>query len=220
MFNQFDVITYTRMAIFYSFLAAYRSYLFFEPSFIAGNRFHSLKWKIKKIRIRTIKIHLLGIHSWVKNSKFVVLFWLIFFINFISIRIYRFPLTSIIQLRLGIGVFVWRIITLNWILKHPISFVQFLVPAATPLVLVPFVWIIELVRVLTRPLIIGLRLAINISVGHVLIGLARSFRFSIINNFIFFNVQILLLAIELIISFIQAYVFILLLIFSLEERFH
>jgi len=49
-----------------------------------------------------------------------------------------------------------------------------LVPKGTPKVLIPFIVLIEVVRSITRPFTLAIRLAANIVAGHLLLVLASS----------------------------------------------
>lgn len=88
-------------------------------------------------------------------------------------------------------------------------FLAHLVPLGTPYALIPFMVVIELVRRIIRPLTLSVRLAANIVAGHLLMVLVRSPITTIRLNFIALVISALLLLImlELAVSFIQAYVF-------------
>ena len=51
------------------------------------------------------------------------------------------------------------------------GFLAHLTPLGTPYVLIPFMVIIELVRRFMRPLTLSIRLAANLTAGHLLIAL-------------------------------------------------
>lgn len=84
-----------------------------------------------------------------------------------------------------------------------------MVPLGTPYALIPFIVLIELVRSVIRPLTLSVRLAANIVAGHLLIVLVRRPMISIRLNFIglVLSALLLLIILELAVSFIQAYVF-------------
>lgn len=84
-----------------------------------------------------------------------------------------------------------------------------MVPLGTPYALIPFIVLIELVRSVIRPLTLSVRLAANIVAGHLLIVLVRRPMVSIRLNFIglVLSALLLLIILELAVSFIQAYVF-------------
>jgi len=72
-----------------------------------------------------------------------------------------------------------------------------------------FIPILELVGVLIRPLTLAVRLATNISCGHVVLLIFRFFAFNVANYLVFF-IRVLLFGlyfIEFLVCAIQAYVF-------------
>ena len=95
----------------------------------------------------------------------------------------------------------------------PIGFVRHMVPAGTPLAIAPVVVVLEIISMLVRPVALMIRLGANMTAGHIVI--------LIILGFIFMFQTVLLAAVsvplaaaitllELIVAFIQAYVFTLL----------
>ncbi len=94
-------------------------------------------------------------------------------------------------------------------LKTPTSILAHLVPLGTPVALIPFMVLIELIRRIIRPLTLSVRLAANIIAGHLLLtllannGPARSFT---LMSVILMSL-ILLAILECAVRIIQAYVF-------------
>jgi len=84
-----------------------------------------------------------------------------------------------------------------------------LLPSGTPSILIPFIIIIETIRNIIRPIALAVRLSANIIAGHLLITLLGN-----LNNTntlpALILIQASLITFELAISFIQAYVFIIL----------
>ena len=89
-------------------------------------------------------------------------------------------------------------------------FLAHLVPKGTPVMLVPFIVLIELLRRVIRPFTLGVRLAANMIAGHLLLVLTSSpiymLNISIIGVVI--SGLLALTALELGVSIIQSYVFI------------
>jgi len=76
-------------------------------------------------------------------------------------------------------------------------------------VLKVFIPVIEIIGVLIRPLTLAIRLATNISCGHVVLLIFRFFVFNI-RNFLVLSIRLLLFGlyfIEFLVCMIQAYVF-------------
>jgi len=96
----------------------------------------------------------------------------------------------------------------GWI-NNTIHIFAHLVPVGTPGVLISFMVCIETVRNLIRPGTLAVRLAANIIAGHLLIVILRNQGVNVITGlFLAVGViQVLLLLLELAVSFIQSYVF-------------
>lgn len=83
-------------------------------------------------------------------------------------------------------------------------------PLGTPSYLIPFIAIIETIRLIIRPITLSIRLTANIIAGHLLLSLLGSSGSQIlrINLFIIFIIsQFILIILEIAVSIIQAYVF-------------
>lgn len=91
-------------------------------------------------------------------------------------------------------------------------------PSGCPLGLLPLLVLIEFISYLARNISLGLRLAANVTAGHLLLSILSGFTYNIMSSgFIFFFVGLLPLAfiiafsgLELAIAFIQAQVFVIL----------
>ncbi|KYN06112.1 ATP synthase subunit a, partial [Cyphomyrmex costatus] len=103
-----------------------------------------------------------------------------------------------------ISILIFRIF--NFINK----FLSHLTPEGTPFLLIPFIVIIESIRLLIRPITLAIRLTANIIAGHLLLSLLGStgnkITPTLLLSFIIFT-QILLFILEICVSIIQAYVF-------------
>lgn len=139
--------------------------------------------------------------------------------NFLAMFPFVFSVTSHILVTLPFSYSFWLgIIIFSWVrsLKH---FLVHLIPVGTPLILMRFIVIVEVLSNLIRPLALTFRLTANIMAGHLLISLiggaliSLSFSFILLGSF----VQSLLVIIELGVSVIQAYVFSTLLILYISE---
>ncbi|EZA46406.1 ATP synthase subunit a, partial [Ooceraea biroi] len=83
-----------------------------------------------------------------------------------------------------------------------------LTPQGTPLILMPFIVIIESISLLIRPITLAVRLTANIIAGHLLISLIGSaIKSIIIFTLLLISAQTLLLILEIAVAIIQSYVF-------------
>merc|ERR1712173_67112 len=100
---------------------------------------------------------------------------------------------------------MWVGYMLTFFLKNRSSFLAHLVPMGTPVVLVPVIVLIELIRAVIRPFTLAIRLAANIIAGHLLLDLCSipMITSSAMVKLAFFSLSVL----EFGVALIQAYVF-------------
>lgn len=156
------------------------------------------------------------------NEKYLpLIFSLFIFIlitNLIGIIPYSFTPTSQIILTLSFSIAIFLGVTIIGFKLHGLTFFSLFVPVGTPLILVPFLVLIELVSYLARALSLGIRLAANMISGHILLKILSTFLWQfIISSPIAFILGLLpmaiftaILGLELAVALIQALVFVIL----------
>nr|QYL70178.1 ATP synthase F0 subunit 6 [Taxonus zhangi] len=178
-------------------------------------------WTISsRINILLLKISL-NIHQELKtllsnsnNHKgstliFFSLFLMIIFNNFLGLFPYIFTSTSHLTLTLSLAVPIWlSFIMYGWINNMNHMFAH-LVPQNTPMILMPFMVLIETISNLIRAITLSVRLTANMIAGHLLMTLLSSTGISMSFSLIFFLIliQLLLLTLESAVAMIQSYVF-------------
>lgn len=140
----------------------------------------------------------------------VSIFVFILFRNFIGLIPYIYTSPAHLIFPISIALPLWiSFIIYGWWNKSNYIF-SHLVPTGTPLILVPFIIIIETIRNLIRPISLSVRLTANIISGHLLICLignnSSSIRLLIFSSFII--VFVTLIIFELAVVVIQSYVFV------------
>jgi F-type H+-transporting ATPase subunit a len=146
------------------------------------------------------------------------LFVFILINNLIGMVPYSFASTSHFVLTFGLSFTVVLGATILGFSKHGLEFFSLFVPAGCPLALVPLLVFIEFISYLARNISLGLRLAANITAGHMLLNILAGFTYNIITSgFIFLLLGLLPLTfiigfsgLELGIALIQAQVFVVL----------
>jgi len=146
------------------------------------------------------------------------LFVFVLISNLVSNVAYNFAITSSVILCLGLSVTVFLGVTILALVKHQLRFFSFFVPAGTPLGLVPLLVLIELVSYVARSVSLGLRLFANLTAGHTLVAILSSFLYKLFTtSIIVFAITLIpfvifmgILGLEIAVSFIQAYVLVLL----------
>jgi len=141
--------------------------------------------------------------------KFIIVIIIFLFINYNSYIYYR------VGLRINYGyVFIYAfsmvlLLWLIWIINNILIILRHFLPLGIEGILKLFIPILELIGVLIRPLTLAIRLATNISRGHVVLLIFRFFAFNIRSRLVF-SIRILLFGlyfIEFLVCIIQAYVF-------------
>ena len=138
--------------------------------------------------------------------------------NLIGMIPYSFASTGHFALTFALSFTIVLGATILGFSKHGLKFFSLLVPAGCPLGLLPLLVIIEFISYLARNVSLGLRLAANITAGHMLLAILSGFVYNIMNSgIIFFILGLIPLAfiiafsgLELAIAFIQAQVFVVL----------
>lgn len=139
------------------------------------------------------------------------LFVLIFSINVLGLLPYAFTSTRHISLTYRLGFPLWMAVK---ILGFYLAFkarLRHLVPQGTPAALIPAMVWIETLRLFAQPIALGLRLAANLTAGHLLIFLLSTAIWLLASNpFVsipIFIIFVLLFILEIGVACIQAYVF-------------
>nr|AZQ05988.1 ATP synthase F0 subunit 6 [Catomerus polymerus] len=145
-----------------------------------------------------------------KNMIFFnVLFMFILINNIFGLMPYTFTSTAHIAMTLSMALTIWLIFMLfGWVNNTKHMFAH-LVPLGTPIVLMPFMVLIETISNIIRPITLSVRLAANLTAGHLLLILLGE---SMVNSsfIIIFTVtlaQFALMTLEAAVAVIQAYVF-------------
>lgn len=157
-------------------------------------------------------------------------FYFIYFINIGGLIGYNFQLTShiFVTFCISISLFIGVIIIGIYNLKK--KFLNQFIPKDAPAALFPLLVVIETISYIIRPFTLGIRLFANIFSGHVLLFVIISFVIVIIEKklillkliFLILPVALLffIMTLELLIMFLQAYVFIILFCVYLNDSIH
>jgi len=150
----------------------------------------------------------------------ITLFTLILTINVLALFPQNFPNTPQLTLNLLLAIVLWIRTLLFGITKNTKSFLIHLVPQGTPSFLINFMVLIEITRILIRPITLSVRLTANILAGHLLMSLLRNFLMR--RNFFLsiFYIPFVLTILERAVAFIQAYVFVTLItLYAAENQY-
>lgn len=140
---------------------------------------------------------------------FISLFIFLLIGNFIGLVPYVFTVSRHIRFCLSLSLSIWLGIILFRITNYFNNLCSHLTPHGTPLFLIPFMVLVESIRLIIRPFTLAIRLTANIIAGHLLLSLLGSSGESIFFALVPLLIlpQTLLLILEFAVSIIQAYVF-------------
>lgn len=157
-------------------------------------------------------------------------FYYIYFINIGGLIGYNFQLTSHIFMTFCISISLFIGVILIGIYNLKKKFLNQFIPKDAPAALFPLLVVIETISYIIRPFTLGIRLFANIFSGHVLLFVIISFVIVIIEKklillkliFLILPVALLffIMTLELLIMFLQAYVFIILFCVYLNDSIH
>jgi len=103
------------------------------------------------------------------------LFVFIGLMNLIGLIPYTFTPTAHIAVTFGLSVSIFFGVTLLGITRHGADFFSMFLPAGSPLALAPFLIIIEFVSHAIKAVSLGVRLAANLTSGHLLFAILAGF---------------------------------------------
>ena len=157
-----------------------------------------------------------------KGHKFFPLIFTLFtfllFGNMLGMLPYSFTFTSHIIVTFVLAMFVFLLVTLLGIFIHGFKFFGLFVPKGVPMLMLPLMIPIEIISYLSRPISLSVRLFANMMAGHTMLKIFAGF---IVPLGIFgiapLMVDVALTALEVLIAFLQAYVFTILTCLYLNE---
>nr|YP_010968349.1 ATP synthase F0 subunit 6 [Paraponera clavata]WNO15838.1 ATP synthase F0 subunit 6 [Paraponera clavata] len=140
---------------------------------------------------------------------FLSLFVFILMNNFLGLFPYIFTASSHMSFCFSMSITMWLGMMIYGWLNFYNDMFSHLTPQGTPVILMPFMVMIETISLIIRPLTLAIRLSANMIAGHLLMSLLGSTGSSMFNYMLIILIftQILLLTLELSVSIIQAYVF-------------
>ena len=149
--------------------------------------------------------------------------------NLLGLFPYFFAFTSHITVTLTLALFVFVFSTGVGFYTHGFRFLTFFVPAGVPPWLLPLLVPIEIISYLSRPVSLSVRLFANMTAGHVMWEVFAGFMllltasFGVLGAFasvVPLGLNVALVALELLVAGLQAYVFAILTCLYLHDAVH
>ena len=157
------------------------------------------------------------------------LFTFILFCNFLGMVPYSFTPTSHIIVTLSLALMVFLTVLLVGIFKHGFHFLGLFIPSGLPKVLVPIIFVIEIVSFMARPVSLTIRLAAAMTAGHILLKVFAGFVVSlmgfgaigpVLGLALPMPLLVGMIGLEFFVCFLQAYIFALLTSIYLHDAIH
>lgn len=137
------------------------------------------------------------------------LFMFILFCNMLGMLPYSFTVTSHIIVTFALAAVIFIGVTIIGFVNHGVGYLKLFIPSGVPVVLLPMIVIIEIISYLARPVSLSVRLFANMLAGHTMLKVFGGFVISlgIIGGWLPLSFTVALTSLEILIAFLQAYVF-------------
>ena len=157
------------------------------------------------------------------------LFMFILFGNLLGLFPYAFTFTSHIVVTFALAAIVFVVITAVALLIHGKHFFSYFFPEGAPKALAPLIIPIEVISYLSRPVSLAVRLFANMVAGHVMLKVFATFvvliggsagALGLLGATLPLAVNVALVGFEILVAFLQAYVFAILTSIYLHDAVH
>lgn len=198
--------------LFFSFIFNYSG---LSKGYLVPNRWQSVLEMAYEMVYGVVKENI-GEAKGRKYFPFIyALFMMIVLLNLFGLVPYTFSPTSHIAVTFGLSFSIFIGVTLLGMVNYGANYFSMFMPAGSPMGLAPFMIVIEMISHTAKAISLGVRLAANITAGHILFAILSGFVWKmlvaggLISLGSIFPMLIVLLVtvIEMAVAVIQAYVF-------------
>ena len=162
---------------------------------------------------------------------FPFIFTLFFFVlmgNLLGLLPFSFTYTSHIAVTFALALLVIVLTTVVALRIHGLHFFTYFFPAGAPKFLAPLIIPVEIISYLSRPVSLSIRLFANMVAGHVMFEVFASFivmlaaagTLGVVGAIGPLAINVVLMGFELLVAFLQAYVFAILTCIYLHDAVH
>ena len=139
----------------------------------------------------------------------LTIFLFILTLNMVGLLPYAFTVTSQIIITFFLAIVIFIGVTIVGFAKNGIGFLKIFAPSGVPVFLFPIIVAIEIISFLSRPISLSVRLFANMLAGHTMLKVFGGFVVSlgIIGGWLPLSFSVALTALEILVAFLQAYVF-------------
>lgn len=137
------------------------------------------------------------------------IFMIVLMGNLLGMVPYSFTYTSHIIVTGVLALTVFILATMVGIVRHGLHFFSLFLPKGLPLALAPLIVMIEIISYLSRPISLSVRLFANMVAGHTMLKIFAGFSvmLGVVLGILPLIINVALIGLEVMVAFIQAYVF-------------
>lgn len=134
----------------------------------------------------------------------------------------NFTVTSHIIVTFAMAAVILAGVTAVGLLKHGVRFFKLFVPSGVPVWLLPLITVLEVISYFVRVVSLSVRLFANMMAGHTMLAVFASFvvGMGILGGWLPLSFMVALMGLEILIAFLQAYVFSVLSCIYLHDALH
>jgi F-type H+-transporting ATPase subunit a len=156
------------------------------------------------------------------------LFMFVLVTNIVGIIPYSFTVASHIIITVALALLVFFTVLIYGLWKHGLHFLNLFVPKGIPVYILPMIVLIEVMSFLSRPISHSVRLFANMLAGHITLSVFAGFATMLgafgavgwLGATVPLALTVALTALELLVAFLQAYVFAVLTCIYLNDAIH
>jgi F-type H+-transporting ATPase subunit a len=156
------------------------------------------------------------------------LFMFILVVNMIGLIPYTFTVTSHIIITASLALLVFLTVIVYGFANHGLHFFKLFVPSGIPIYILPLVTFIEVLSFVSRPISHSVRLFANMLAGHITLKVFGGFVvmlgglgfFGWLGALLPLGLTVAMTALELLVAFLQAYVFAILTCIYINDAIH
>ncbi|MBF8246904.1 MAG: F0F1 ATP synthase subunit A [Rickettsia sp.] len=201
--------------------------LFFSFSFIALRKTNLIPSRLQvanETLFNIVEQSFSGLDCKIKKIFLPMIFTIFIFIllaNLLGNIPYSFTITSHIIVTSIIAAFFFLVLTAIALINKGKQFFKMFFPSDVPWWMMPLISMIEFFSYLSKPIVLCLRLTINVVAGHIMIKIVASLMSFILIYFGIFMIPLLsiLLCFEILVSVLQAYIFMILSCTYIKDMF-
>ena len=157
------------------------------------------------------------------------IFMFVLALNMLGLIPYAFTVTSHIIITAALAIMVFLTVLIYGLMRHGLHFFNLFVPKGVPVYILPLIVGIEILSFISRPISHSVRLFANMLAGHITLKVFAGFIILMgsamgaigwVGGILPFAMIVILMALELLVAFLQAYVFAILTCIYLNDAIH